>query len=158
MTTGMLPASAGLDRQCPGPDNLKVAAIVNWYGIADVNELLDGVNMKAYAVTWLGSAPDREQIARRVSPLTYVRPGLPPVLTIHGDADPTVPYTQSVRLHKELTAAGVPNELMTMPGGRHGFDCCTVVQRANAYAKIREFLGLHHVLDAPKAGSAGPQR
>jgi acetyl esterase/lipase len=67
LTTGMLPASAGLDRLCPGPDTMKVAAIVNWYGISDVNELLDGPNMKPYAVAWLGSAADREQIARRVS-------------------------------------------------------------------------------------------
>ena len=148
LTTGMVPASAGLDRQCPGPDNLKVAAIVNWYGIADVNELLDGPNMKAYAVTWLGSATDRDQIAKRVSPLSYVRAGLPPVFTIHGDADPTVPYTQSVRLHKALSDAGVANELMTMPGGKHGFDCCTAAQRTNAYVKIREFLARHHVLDA----------
>jgi acetyl esterase/lipase len=147
LTTGMVPASAGLDRQCPGPDNLKVAAIVNWYGISDVNELLDGPNMKAYAVTWLGSATDRDQIAKRVSPLAYVRAGLPPVLTIHGDADPTVPYTQSVRLHKALSDAGVANELMTMPGGKHGFDCCTPAQRTNAYVKIREFLARHHVLD-----------
>jgi len=153
LTTGMLPASAGLDRQCPGPDNLKVAAIVNWYGISDVNELLDGPNMKPYAVTWLGSAPDRDQIAKRVSPLTYVRRGLPPVLTIHGDADPTVPYTQSVRLHKALADAGVANELMTMPGGKHGFDCCTAAQRIDAYAKIREFLTRNHVLDAPKTSS-----
>jgi acetyl esterase/lipase len=157
LTTGMLPASAGLDRQCPGPDNLKVAAIVNWYGISDVNELLDGPNMKAYAVTWLGSAPNREEIARRVSPLTYVRPGLPPVLTIHGDADPTVPYTQSVRLHKALADAGVPNELMTMAGGKHGFDCCTAQQRIDAYAKIREFLTRQHVLDAPRSPSTAAQ-
>jgi len=157
LTTGMLPASAGLDRQCPGPDNLKVAAIVNWYGISDVNELLDGANMRAYAVTWLGSAPDRDQIAKRVSPLTYVRAGLPPVLTIHGDADPTVPYTQSVRLHKALTDAGVVNELMTMPGGRHGFDCCTAAQRLSAYAKIREFLGAQHVLDGAGKGTSSPQ-
>ncbi|HJZ72264.1 MAG TPA: alpha/beta hydrolase [Vicinamibacterales bacterium] len=154
LTTGMLPASAGLDRQCPGPDNLKVAAIVNWYGISDVNELLDGPNMRAYAVTWLGSAPDREQIARRVSPLTYVRAGLPPVLTIHGDADPTVPYTQSVRLHKALSDAAVPNELMTMPGGKHGFDCCTATQRQQAYAKIREFLVKHHILEAATPSTA----
>ena len=153
MTTGMLPASAGLDRQCPGPDNLKVAAIVNWYGISDVNELLDGPNMKPYAVTWLGSAPNREEIAKRVSPLSYVRAGLPPVLTIHGDADPTVPYTQSVRLHKALSDVGVPNELMTMPGGKHGFDCCTPAKRVEAYARIREFLTGNHVLDAPKASS-----
>jgi len=155
LTTGMLPAAAGLDRQCPGPDNLKVAAIVNWYGISDVNELLDGPNMKSYAVTWLGSAPDREQIAKRVSPWTYVRAGLPPVLTIHGDADPTVPYTQSVRLHKALTDNGVPNELMTIPGGKHGFDCCDVTQRTNVYAKIREFLTRHHVIDAAAPSSNG---
>jgi acetyl esterase/lipase len=153
LTTGMLPASAGLDRECPGPDNLKVAAIVNWYGISDVNELLDGPNMKPYAVTWLGSAPDRDQIAKRVSPLTYVRAGLPPVLTIHGDADPTVPYTQSVRLHKALADAGVPNQLITMPGGKHGFACCTPPQRVDAYTKIREFLTRNRVLDAPKASS-----
>ena len=158
LTTGMLPASAGLDRECPGPDNLKVAAIVNWYGISDVNELLDGPNMKAYAVQWLGSASDREQIARRVSPLTYVRAGLPPVLTIHGDADPTVPYTQSVRLHKALSDAGVANELMTIPGGKHGFDCCTLTQRTSAYAKIREFLTRQRVLDAQKPPSTAQDR
>ncbi len=157
LTTGMLPASAGLDRQCPGPDNLKVAAIVNWFGVSDVNELLEGPNMKTYAVAWLGSAADRWQIATRVSPLTYVRAGLPPVLTIHGDADPTVPHAQSVRLHKALTDAGVPNELMTIPGGKHGFDCCNLAERTKAYAKIREFLTRHHVLDAPKAPSSGVQ-
>jgi acetyl esterase/lipase len=154
LTTGMLPASAGLDRQCPGPDNLKVAAVVNWYGISDVNDLLDGPNMKLYAVTWLGSAPDRDEIAKRVSPLSYVRAGLPPILTIHGDADPTVPYMQSVRLHKALADAGVPNELMTIPGGKHGFECCTPPQRMNAYAKIREFLVRLHIIDGSSTPSS----
>jgi acetyl esterase/lipase len=157
LTTGMLPASAGLDRQCPGPDNLKVAAIVNWYGISDVNELLDGPNMRAYAVSWLGSAPNRDEIARRVSPITYVRAGLPPVLTIHGDADPTVPYEQSVRLHKALAGVGVANELLTMAGGKHGFDCCTPPQRLEAYTKIREFLVRHHVLEAGAPSTAQRQ-
>jgi acetyl esterase/lipase len=144
LTTSLLPASAGLDRQCPGPDNLKVAAIVNWYGITDVNDLLDGPNMKPYAVTWLGSAENREQVAKRVSPLTYVRRGVPPVLTIHGDDDPTVPYTHAVRLHKALTDAKLP----TIPGGRHGFGCCDLTQRTNAYTKIREFLTTHGILDS----------
>ena len=156
LTTGMLPASAGLDRQCPGPDNLKVAAIVNWFGIADVNELLDGPNMKPYAVAWLGNLRDRDQIAKRVSPINYVRPGLPPILTIHGDLDPTVPYSQSVRLHKALADAAVPNELMTMAGGKHGYECCTPTQRAQGYAKIREFLVRQRVLEAPKAPATAP--
>ena len=53
LTTGMIPESAGLDRQCPGIPLPKVAAIVDWYGITDVAELLDGVNRKPYAVQWL---------------------------------------------------------------------------------------------------------
>jgi len=120
LTTGMIPASAGLDRQCPGQEQLRVAAIINWYGITDVAELLDGQNMRTYAVQWLGSLPDRVEIAKRVSPLTYVRAGLPPTLTVHGDADPTVPYQQAVRLREALTKAGVKTELYTVPGGGHG--------------------------------------
>ncbi|HIE91333.1 MAG TPA: alpha/beta hydrolase [Acidobacteria bacterium] len=120
LTTGMIPASAGLDRQCPGNEELSVAAIINWYGITDVADLLDGPNMKTYAVTWMGSLPNRLDIADRVSPLTYVRAGLPPVLSIHGDADPTVPYQHGVRLHAELAKFSVANELHTVPDGRHG--------------------------------------
>jgi len=48
------------------------------------------------------------------------RSGLPAVISIHGDADPTVPYTQSVRLHQALRAAGVTQEMITVPGGKHG--------------------------------------
>src|SRR3989442_2074265 len=71
LTTGMMPASAGFYRECPGTEQLKVAAIVDWYGITDVVDLLDGENTRVYAVQWLGSRPDRVDIARRVSPLTY---------------------------------------------------------------------------------------
>lgn len=120
LTTGMIPASAGLDRECPGPEELSVAAVINWYGITNVGDLLDGENMKTYAVTWMGSMPNRLEIAARVSPLSYVRAGLPPILSIHGDADPTVPYQHGVRLHEELAKVGVANELHTVPGGRHG--------------------------------------
>lgn len=120
LTTGMLPASAGLDRQCPGTEELRVAAIVNWYGVTDVPDLLEGPNMREYAVAWMGSMPNRKEIGERISPLTYVRGGLPPVLTIHGDADPTVPYSHAVRLHEKLEKAGVSNQLLTIPGGKHG--------------------------------------
>jgi acetyl esterase/lipase len=138
LTTGMLPESAGMDRQCPGTEALKVAAIVNWYGIVDVVDLLDGPNMKTYAVTWLAAMPNREDVAKRVSPLTYVRPGLPPVMTIHGDADPTVPYTHALRLRDALEKAHVPNRLVTVPGGKHGG--FSQAERITIYAAIREFL------------------
>ena len=93
-------------------------------------------------------------------PVAVPPAGLPPVLTIHGDADPSVPHVQSVRLHKALTDAGVPNELMTIPGGKHGYYCCNPAQRVQAYAKIREFLVRHGVLvaraDSEAAGRARP--
>src|SRR5713226_7824842 len=105
LTTGMLTESDGLDNNCPGDKGEmqpRVAAIVNWYGITDVADLLAGGNRKTYAVEWLGSLSNKEEIARRVSPLTYVRKDNPPVITIHGDADDVVPYSHAVRLHEAL--------------------------------------------------------
>lgn len=139
LITGMLPESAGLDRYCVGGDEPKVAAIVNWYGITDVADLLDGPNMKSYAVTWLGSQTDRVLIAKRVSPMTYVRTGLPAILTIHGDADPTVPYQHGVQLTNALKAAGVKTELVTVPGGKHGG--FTLEQNLKIFQSIKSFLG-----------------
>jgi len=150
LMTGMLDGSAGFDASKEWDDfhpAMKVAAIVNWFGITDVKELLAGPNRQNYAVNWLGSLPDRETVATRISPLTYVRAGLPPVITIHGDNDQLVPYTQAVRLHKALTAAGVPNKLLTVPGGRHGG--FSREEYAGAYQAIHEFLGQYGLLPVP---------
>jgi acetyl esterase/lipase len=144
LTTGMIPESAGLDRECPGVPLPKVAAIIDWYGITDVADLLDGPNRKTYAVAWLGSMPDRVEIAKRVSPLTYVRPGLPPILSIQGDADPTVPYAHSLRLQEALQKADVPHELLTIPGGKHGH--FTPEERTRIYLTIREFLSKNGIV------------
>ena len=145
LTTGMIPESAGFDHICAGGGFTaaetalpKVAAIVNWYGITDVNDLLAGANARGYAVQWLGSLPNRDELARSVSPLTYVRSGLPPILSIQGDADPIVPYSQNVRLHRALTEAGVQNELFTVPKGGHGN--FSADERTQIYAKIHQFL------------------
>jgi acetyl esterase/lipase len=146
LTTGMVPAAAGLDRQCPGIALPKVAAIVNWYGITDVGDLLDGMNQRFYAVTWLGSDERRDAIARRVSPLTYVRKDVPPVLTIHGDADPTVPYTHGSRLHAALQSAGAASELVTIPNGVHGN--FPRAEQLRALQAARAFFVKHGVLPA----------
>jgi len=98
----MLQASAGLERQCPGTEELKVAAIINWYGITDVNDLLDGANMKTYAVQWLSSMQNRDEIA-----------------------------------------TGVPNQLLTIPGGKHGG--FSREESSKIFATIREFLNKNGV-------------
>ena len=85
--------------------------------------------------------PNREEVARRVSPLTYVRAGLPPILTIHGDADRVVPYQHAVRLHEALAKVGVANQLLTIPKGGHGG--FTPEERTMIYSTIRAFLAKH---------------
>ena len=151
LATGMVTPDSGLDVECPGEEILKVAAIVNWYGISDVNDVLEGPNKKNYAEEWLGTQPNRAEIAKRTSPLTYVSKNSPPVISIHGDADDVVPYQHSVRLHKALESAGVPNELVTIKGGGHGYfsDADTL----KAYDRIWEFLAAH-LRKVPRASSS----
>lgn len=148
LTTGMLSEAAGFDRPCPlkgaqrwgaaEPREPKVAAIVNWFGITDVADLLEGANARGYAREWLGSRADRLELARRLSPLTYVRPGLAPVLSLHGDGDTIVPYAHATRLHAALDEAGVPNRLVTVAGAGHGD--FSPAERRRAFEAIREFL------------------
>jgi acetyl esterase/lipase len=151
LITGMLTEDAGLDLGCPGDrgpgpqniDPLKVAGIINWYGITDVADLIERTPGPSgnYTQAWLGTQANREEIAKRVSPLTYVRSGLPPVLIIHGDSDPTVPYEHALRLQQALESAGVAHELVTVEGGKHGG--FTNDEYTGIYRKIRAFLSEH---------------
>ena len=131
LMTGMLTARAGFDRTCPAEESVrwtgsdktepKVAAIVNFFGITDVRDMLeDGGNPRGYAIEWIGNRDDAAQLAAKVSPLTYVRAALPPILTIHGDADTLVPVAHAHRLHDALQKAGAPSELLIVPGAGHG--------------------------------------
>ena len=148
LITGMLPANNVFDRQCTiqGNDRWntatipepKVAAIVNWFGISDVADLLDGPNAKNYVREWFGSMSNAEQLAKQVSPINYVRAGLPPIITIHGENDDVAPYNHSVRLHAALNKVGVPNQLVTIRGRKHGG--FNRDEMASSYTAIREFL------------------
>jgi len=73
-----------------------------------------------------------------------VRAGLPPIITIHGDADRTVPYPQAVKLNADLERLNVPHQLITIPGAGHGN--FTPDQRTMIYKTIREFLTKNGVM------------
>jgi acetyl esterase/lipase len=160
LITGLLPAASPFERACPTTDDvrwssgsmpaLKVAAVVNWFGITDVADLLGGPNAKHYAIEWFGSMNSREELARQVSPIRYVGAGSPPVITIHGDQDDIVPYSHAVRLHEKLAQAGVPNRLVTIRNGGHGGFSRQDVE--DSYAAIRDFLRDRNLL----SGTAGP--
>lgn len=148
---GMLPESAGLDRRCPGREPLKVAAIVSWYGVFDYTALVEDPT-RDYAVSWIGPQPNRMEVAKLVSPATYVRAGVPPLLHIHGDADPTVPYEQGVREVEALKKVGVAAELFTVPGGGHGNFPREHVLRA--WSAIEAFLTKNGIIKPSAAQTA----
>ncbi len=131
LMVGLTPKSAKLGKPT------SIAAVINFYGITDVGDQLSGANMRKYAVTWLPEQEGRYDLARRVSPMTYVRRSAPPVLTLHGDADQTVPYEHGVRLTKALRDAGADAELITVAGGKHGFP---PEKMKELYADIFRFL------------------
>jgi len=118
---GLLANDHRFDGNCPGVENIKVAAIVDKYGITDVWDWGYGVHKTSKSATqWLGAKAKDQQFAQTVSPISYVTKNSPPTFIVHGDADPIVPYEQSVELHKKFVAAGVKTEFITVPGGQHG--------------------------------------
>lgn len=164
LATAMIPPDSPFTNQCAanepnwsGPYTNaapKVAAVVNWYGITDVADMLQGPNIRSYAVAWFGSMPGREALARELSPLSHVRAGGPAVYTIHGDADPLVPYAHGVRLKAALDKAGVRNELLTIKGGGHGGFALDQVQ--GAYRGVQAFLSGLGIAPAQTAATARP--
>jgi acetyl esterase/lipase len=127
LMVAMTPASANL-----GPVG-KIAGVIDFFGIAQVEGL---------ASPWIPEGPNGVEVARQVSPMTYVRKGLPPMLVLHGDADPVVPYAQSVDLTKAIRNAGGDAELITVGGGRHGF---TAQQMSELWPQIFKWLKKHKI-------------
>jgi acetyl esterase/lipase len=155
LITGMLPPDTEFDRQCPVADSIrwgsntapevKVAAIVSWYGIPDVAALVDGPDARHYAVEWFGSMENRVELAKKISPVNYVRKDGSPVISIHGDKDNVSPYKYVKGFHEALDAAGVPNKLVTIPGGMHaGYSKQAFV---DAFKEIRKFLRENKILE-----------
>jgi acetyl esterase/lipase len=69
------------------------------------------------------------------SPVTYVDAKNPPLLLIVGAEDKIVPYHQTLEMAEKLKAAGVPHELMVIPGVDHGFIGKTLEQTREANLK-----------------------
>jgi acetyl esterase/lipase len=150
MTTGMIPESAGLDRECPGVPLPRVAAVVSWFGVGDMEKLLHQDDLppgRDDAITWFGSLPNREELARRVSPIHYIRKDGPAVFLVVGDADPILSYTQSTMMHEALDKAGEPNALHIVKGGTHGH--FTPDQQVAIYTEILKFLNDNGVKTSP---------
>jgi acetyl esterase/lipase len=73
-------------------------------------------------------------------PVRSVDREYPPTLLLHGDRDTDVPYDQSVMMAAALAKAAVEHELVTIPGGEHGFDAERNEVSEQALSKVLAFL------------------
>ncbi len=75
--------------------------------------------MAAASITEYGDPAADADLLRALSPLTHLHQVRSPTMLIHGECDTNVPVGESVRAHAALKAAGVPTELVLLPGEGH---------------------------------------
>jgi acetyl esterase/lipase len=102
--------------------NFKISLVLDFYGPSDFLTLNghDNNDPKNPINLLLGATvTDRPDLAKKASPITYVDKGDPPFLIVQGEKDQSVNPDQSSSLSKKLTAVGVKNELIIVPGAPH---------------------------------------
>ncbi len=109
----------------------RIAAAACWYPVTDLDALAKDIaeaggrpdrSAESREGAFLGGAlDDVPGVAAAASPVSHVRPGAPPFLFLHGDADLAVPPRQSERLAEALRAAGGQATVELVPGAGHMF-------------------------------------
>lgn len=98
------------------PNPIKIMAVIDKYGPCDFTQLMSYSSL----IAWTGDRFNDINFVNSLAPITYVDANTPPTYIIHGDADPTIPYNQSVTLYAALQNAGVKSKFTTVPEGGHG--------------------------------------
>jgi pectinesterase len=105
-------------------EETSVAAVVPFFAPVDLESDSDrrgGLSVSMRALFGRAVLDEAARAAlREASPIRRVHEGLPPFLLVHGTADMSVPFEQSVRLQARLREAGVACDLLTVPDGTHG--------------------------------------
>jgi len=124
----------------------RVAAVVSFYGPHDFAARAEqhgrlAESLKAFlGLAELNDAAQRSM--REASPITYVHKDMPPYLLIHGTADSTVPYDQSVRMCDRMKQAGASCEIFAVQGAPHGVGPWEKTPEFQGYkGKMVEWLG-----------------
>jgi len=93
-----------------------VQAVVNLSGVTD----LVSWNREPFVSAYMGGSlqAKRGQYVR-ASPITYVKPGMAPVLTIHGERDMIVPPEQARTLDARMKEVGASHTLIIKSDLRH---------------------------------------
>jgi acetyl esterase/lipase len=121
---GTVDESAGYDHDgCHPGISSRVQAVVPFNGAFDMTEKQKQTEAARKAFSeYIGfSYADRPDLFRAASPNLHIDPDDPPFLFLHGSADDTIPFHQSVDFKKRLEAVGIRVELYEADGAAHGF-------------------------------------
>jgi len=100
----------------------RVQLVVNFNGVSDLDELGRNRPLKNAIQKFLGPThPENPKLYVLASPITHIDAKDPPSLLLHGTADETVPFKQSVAMMKKLNDVGVAAEMYEAMGAGHGF-------------------------------------
>ncbi|MFC1901464.1 alpha/beta hydrolase fold domain-containing protein [Chloroflexota bacterium] len=102
----------------------RVQAVCSYYGTADLPSeypTVPNVRRSFDIEQFLGGTLDEfPQIYEAASPINYVTADDPPLLLVHGDLDPQVPFAQSEIMYRVCQQAGLKATLIEVTGGGHG--------------------------------------
>ena len=94
-------------------------AIVSFWGITDLADLLDGDHARVFAQRWLPDNSERSALARRLSPINYDVSQAPALCAVHSVLDDVVPFWHSERLVAKYLKAGRPAKLIKLTHRGH---------------------------------------
>jgi acetyl esterase/lipase len=110
-------------------ESSNVQAIVSFFGMSDFTTILQqstphGLSVRVPALQKLlgGQPSEKPDFARLASPVFHVNAKSPPLLLIHGDADPQAPFEQSREMEAAYQKAGARLQFEVIKGGGHGGD------------------------------------
>jgi acetyl esterase/lipase len=97
-------------------------AVVSFWGITDLTDLVFGPNTRDFAQRWIGQGPEAEKMAKVLSPVQYEPLNHTALLAIHSTRDPVVPFAHSQRLVSRWRISGRPAELVCLDHEGHAPD------------------------------------
>lgn len=142
LMTGFMGNDALFSDADPADLSFRIRGIIDWYGPTDLIQWETMHKPSKASSTWLGNRGADSAFVYAISPMSQIKPGIPPVFIIHGDADKTVPYEQSTMLVDKLKHTGITYEFYTVMGGKHG----NFSPLANQEAESRILLFIDEVL------------
>ncbi len=119
---GLTDPSHGLEGECGNSKfSSGVQAVVSLSALTELISLYHEVRSSSIMlIEFLGGTPEEVPDQYKIaSPLTYVSKDDPPVLTIHGDRNTSVPPKQAELLDAKMKEAGAPHMLIIKKGVGH---------------------------------------